>query len=64
MATGLGLRRIDALDSEKIAVGYAPIHGIPGRIPDREVNETARILAIVELAPPEMLDVVRQHSEW
>jgi hypothetical protein len=60
MATSLGLRRKDALDSEMIAVGYAPIHGIPGRIPDSEVNETARIWAMVVSAPPEMLDVVRQ----
>jgi hypothetical protein len=62
MTTGLGLRRIDALDSEMIAVGYAPIHGIPGRIPDSEVNETARIWAIVESAHPEMLNVVRRLS--
>jgi hypothetical protein len=59
MATGLGLRRIDLLDSEMIAVGYAPIHGIPGRIPDSEVNETVRIWAIVQSAHPELLDVVK-----
>jgi NAD-specific glutamate dehydrogenase len=43
-----------------IAVGYAPIHGIPGRIPDGEVNETVRIWAIVQSAHPELLDVVKQ----
>jgi hypothetical protein len=60
MATGLGLRRTKALDSEMIAVGYEPIPGIRRRIPDSDVNETSRIWAIVESAHPELLDVVRQ----
>jgi hypothetical protein len=46
--------------NEVIAVGHAPIHGIPGRISDSEVNETARIWVIVESAPHELLHVVRQ----
>jgi hypothetical protein len=56
----VGLSGTEALDSEMIAVGDAPIHGIPGRIPDSEVNEMARIWAIVASAHPYMLDVVRQ----
>jgi hypothetical protein len=51
---------MDALDNEMIAVGYGPIPGIRGRIPDFEVNEAARIWGIVESAHPELLDVVKQ----
>jgi hypothetical protein len=43
-----------------IAVGYAPIHGVPGRLPESEVSETGRIWAIVQSAHPEQLDVVKQ----
>jgi hypothetical protein len=60
MAIVLGLSRTEALDSEMVAAGYEPIPGIRRRIPDSEVNETARIWAIVESAHPELLDVVRQ----
>jgi hypothetical protein len=60
MATGLGMRRTDVLDSEMIAVGYAPIDGVPGRIPDGNVNEAVGNWAIVQSAHPELLDVVKQ----
>jgi hypothetical protein len=43
-----------------IAVGCGPIPGIRERIPDSEVSETARILAIVESAHSELLDVVKE----
>jgi hypothetical protein len=43
-----------------IAAGCGPIPGIRGRIPDSEVDETARIWAIVESAHSELLDVVKE----
>jgi hypothetical protein len=48
--------------NEGIAVGHAPIHGIPGRIAVCEMNETARIWVIVESARHEQLDVVKQQN--
>jgi hypothetical protein len=56
----VGLSGTEALDSEMISIGYALIHGIPVRSPDSEVNQMARICAIVESAHPQMLDAVRQ----
>jgi hypothetical protein len=60
ITTVLGSSGTEALDSEMVAVGYEPIPGIRGRNPDSEVNETARIWAIVESAHSELLDVIRQ----
>jgi hypothetical protein len=60
MATGLGLRGTDVQDNEMIAVGYAPIHGVAGRLPGGEVNETVRVWAIVQSAHPRLLYMVKQ----
>jgi hypothetical protein len=60
MATCLGLSRGDPLNSEMISAARAPLQGLPGRISQCEVNETARIWTTVESAPHEQLGVAEQ----